>query len=124
MARRSDMKKSRSGWRGSRIRSGEDVNPMNYISNLSDAMLVLAVGIMVALVLHWNVDLEAKNQEAQKEQKEQEQVVSFQDDELENQDKVPDSAQQAGKVYYDAESDTYYIVGGDGQTQTMDGSGQ
>ena len=26
----------------------EDVNPMNYLSNLSDVMLVLAVGMMLA----------------------------------------------------------------------------
>lgn len=36
---------------------GEDINPMNYMSNLSDAMLVLAVGIMLALVAAWNVDI-------------------------------------------------------------------
>lgn len=35
----------------------EDVNPMDYVSNLSDAMLVLAVGMMLALVVAWNVDL-------------------------------------------------------------------
>ena len=124
MARRTDKINRRSGWRGSRLRSGEDVNPMNYIGNLSDAMLVLAVGIMVALVLHWNVDLEAKTKEAEKQEQQQEQVVTFQDDELENQDKVPDNAQQAGKVYYDAETDTYYIVGGDGETQTIGDTGQ
>lgn len=124
MARRTDKVNRRSGWRGSRIRSGEDVNPMNYIGNLADAMLVLAVGIMVALVLHWNVDLEAKTKEAQKQEEKQEQVVTFQDDQLENQDKVPDSAQQAGQVYYDEATDTYYIVGGDGSTQTMGDTGQ
>ena len=42
--------------RGGRFDS-EDVNPMNYISNLSDAMLILAVGIMLALIVHWNVDI-------------------------------------------------------------------
>ncbi len=35
----------------------EDVNPMNYLSNLSDVMLVLAVGMMLALVVAWNVDI-------------------------------------------------------------------
>lgn len=35
----------------------EDVNPMDYLSNLSDVMLVLAVGMMLALVVAWNVDL-------------------------------------------------------------------
>ncbi len=106
---------------GSSLRSGEDVNPMNYISNLSDAMLVLAMGIMVALVLHWNVDLESKKEEARQQQ---EQVVSFQDDELESQEKVPENATQAGQVYYDSATDTYYIVGSDGQTQQLEDVGQ
>ncbi len=38
---------------------GEDVNPSNYIVNLADCMLVLAVGFMVALISHWGVDLSA-----------------------------------------------------------------
>ena len=37
--------------------SDESVDPMNYVSNLSDAMLVLAVGMMLALIVHWNVDI-------------------------------------------------------------------
>ena len=103
--------------RRDRFGSNEDVNPMNFVSNLSDAMLVLAVGIMVALVLHWNVDLESKQQTQETEK--QEQVVTFQDDDLENQEKVPDSATPTGQVFYDAESDTYYIVNENGQTTTV-----
>ena len=33
------------------------VDPMSSIGNLADAMLVLAVGIMLALILNWNVDI-------------------------------------------------------------------
>lgn len=51
-SRRIDTGRS-SGW----LDDNEDVNPMNYISNLSDAMLVLAVGMMLALVVAWNVDI-------------------------------------------------------------------
>ena len=35
----------------------EDVNPNSYITNLSDCMLVLAVGFIVALIVAWNVEL-------------------------------------------------------------------
>ena len=35
------------------------VNPMDGLGNLADAMLVLAVGIMLALVLNWKLDLTA-----------------------------------------------------------------
>ena len=44
--------------RSLRSRSDEaPVNPMDSISNLADAMLVLAVGIMLALIINWNVDI-------------------------------------------------------------------
>ena len=33
----------------------EGVNPMDGVSNMSDAMLVLAVGIMLALVINWKI---------------------------------------------------------------------
>ncbi|MDR3305663.1 MAG: hypothetical protein LBS85_06560, partial [Clostridiales Family XIII bacterium] len=46
---------------------GEDVNPSAYIVNLADCMLVLACGVIVALVTYWNVDLsgitELKNEQ-------------------------------------------------------------
>ena len=35
----------------------EDVNPMEGVANLSDAMLVLAVGIMLSLIIAWKVDI-------------------------------------------------------------------
>ena len=45
---------------GKSLRSRHDdapVNPMDSVSNLADAMLVLAVGIMLALIINWNVDI-------------------------------------------------------------------
>lgn len=35
----------------------ETGNPMDGVSNMSDAMLVLAVGIMLALVINWKIDI-------------------------------------------------------------------
>ena len=34
-----------------------EANPMDGVSNMSDAMLVLAVGIMLALVINWKIKL-------------------------------------------------------------------
>lgn len=95
----------------------EDVNPMNYISNLADAMLVLAVGIMVALVLHWNVDLqssEAKDADKTKAS------TTFSQEDLSDREEIPDNASRAGEVYYDEETETYYVVDESG-TQETDG---
>lgn len=42
----------------------EDVNPMDFVGNLSDIMLVLAVGIMLALVSAYHVNLAGEEQGA------------------------------------------------------------
>ena len=36
----------------------ERENPMDGVSNISDSMLVLTVGVMLALVIKWKVDLQ------------------------------------------------------------------
>ncbi|WP_243152883.1 DUF2149 domain-containing protein [Sporotomaculum syntrophicum] len=35
----------------------EDVNPLEGVINIVDAMLVFACGLMLALAINWNVDL-------------------------------------------------------------------
>jgi hypothetical protein len=43
---------------GGEIFSGdESVNPMDGVANLADVMLVLACGLMLALIINWNVDV-------------------------------------------------------------------
>lgn len=37
--------------------SSEEVNPMEGVTNMADAMLVLACGLMLALSVYWNIDL-------------------------------------------------------------------
>lgn len=39
------------------ITNEEDVNPLEGAINIVDAMLVFACGLMLALVIRWNVDL-------------------------------------------------------------------
>lgn len=102
---------------------GEDVNPMNYLSNLSDVMLILAVGIMLALVVHWNVDITASGGQAQGNTGEngsvlvdKDHAVTMTDEELarlQEQNGVAgggENLEKRGEVYYDAETGTYYIV--------------
>lgn len=40
-----------------RLRKSEEVNPLEGAINIVDAMLVFACGLMLALVINWNVDL-------------------------------------------------------------------
>lgn len=39
------------------LMSSEEVNPMEGVTNMADAMLVLACGLMLALSVYWNIDL-------------------------------------------------------------------
>ena len=87
--------------------STEELNPMNYLANLSDVMLILAVGIMLALILHWNVEIETTDVEDQAED-----AVTFSDDDLKSKEDMPSDMEKKGEVYYDEESGTYYIVEG------------
>ena len=119
----------RRGRRTRRRFAEEEVNPMNYLSNLSDAMLVLAVGIMLALIVHWNVDIStsggtmsdsgqsyAADGEGGKSAIDRDSAVNFSQDELDNmqsQDKLDSSdtgMEKLGEVYYDAATGQYYIV--------------
>ncbi|MDR2296626.1 MAG: DUF2149 domain-containing protein [Clostridiales Family XIII bacterium] len=40
-------------------------NPLEDLANLVDVMLVFACGLMLALVINWNVDIAAKNAESE-----------------------------------------------------------
>ena len=91
--------------------SDPPVDPMDSVSNLADAMLVLAVGIMLALIINWNVDISAGTTDKTAST---EPAISFEQDDLtESQDDaktIEGDLTEMGKVYYDQETGTYYIV--------------
>jgi hypothetical protein len=45
------------GLRSKRLRTTDEANPLEGSINIVDAMLVFACGLMLSLVIHWNVDL-------------------------------------------------------------------
>ena len=75
---------------------------MEGTSSMSDAMLVLAVGMMLAVVINWNVDI---NKNVIKEIDNPESV---------NSDQISDQGDQEnlvekGTVYYDESTGKYYV---------------
>lgn len=44
------------------LRRSEEINPLEGAVNIVDAMLVFACGLMLALVIHWKVDLTPKGE--------------------------------------------------------------
>lgn len=100
-----------------RMSGGSDsaVNPMDGLGNLADAMLVLAVGIMLALIVNWNVDITTFNTETPDESPQDQQIALDEDDLSDAQEQEIDGAemQQVGQLYYDEETGTYYVIMGD-----------
>lgn len=91
---------------------------MNYLSNLSDVMLVLAVGMMLALVVAWNVDI--INTSPDNDTPRDAQAVS----EMTPADFTPDENEQTldedelrefGTVYVDQNGNYYVVEGGKGE---------
>ena len=103
--RRNTRRPARRARRRSLYGGGEDVNPMNYLSNLSDVMLILAVGIMLALILHWNVEIQPSGSSETNNSKS---AVSFSEDDLQGTEEMPDDLEQMGSIYYDARTGKYY----------------
>lgn len=80
----------------------EDINPMDGTSNLADAMLVLAVGMMLALIMNWNVDLTTviDVEELDANSLSEEEVQEVEQDQ---------ALMEKGVVYQDPATGKYYI---------------
>ena len=82
---------------------------MDGVANLADAMLVLAVGIMLALILNWNVDISAVRGQADPETEE---ALTFTEEDLTQSEAQEGQGElkKLGAVYYDPETGLYYII--------------
>lgn len=89
-----------------RGRGKEEVDPMSLMSNIGDVMLVFACGLMVALVVAWNVDL-SKFQQVEADKELSQDDVSTIEDQLGGEG---NSFVDVGKVYQDPATGKYYLV--------------
>ena len=90
-------------------REESEVNPMDGVANLSDAMLILAVGIMLALILNWNVDISAVRGDSSADTEE---ALTFTEEDISESEALEGEGEleKLGAVYYDPASGTYYII--------------
>ena len=87
----------------------EDFDPMSSMGNLADCMLVLACGLLLALMIHWNVDVELAAQQMPDAKYEVEGVESGESKTIEGESEL----QEMGTVYMDPETGKYYVVEGE-----------
>ncbi len=97
---------------------GEDVNPSAYIVNLADCMLVLACGFMVAMMTNWNIDIDVTKYDEEDMQKID---ASVQPEDL---TETGSGYVEAGKVYMDPETGSYYIIKSEGDSESADSSSE
>ena len=101
---------------------------MDYIGNLSDAMLVLAVGMMLALIVAWQVPIgnfgeDSTGSSSNMTQVDMQDAETLDPDtsELETSDSQSDDSvpieeyglTEYGKVYVDSDGNMYVITEGD-----------
>ena len=98
----------------------DDVDPMATVANLVDTMLVLAVGIMLALIVSWNLNI-AENGLVNDNARKEDAISDFTEEEVTNSSDTPsENLEKQGTVYYDPETDKYYVIVQDGTQITLD----
>ena len=101
------------------VEAEDDVDPMSSVANIADAMLVFACGLMVALVVAWEVDLSAVQEVELTDSEQIEDVETLQDIlSAEGSNYI-----QRGTVYQDPKTGTMYLLEDTG-TAGAQGSGQ
>lgn len=90
---------------GSQWDREEDTDPMSGLANLADVMLVFACGLMMALILHWNVDIGLKETLDPENLEEVGNSEAIDEEALEGE-----RFQSEGTVYRDTETGKLYIV--------------
>ena len=76
-----------------RRRTFEEVNPMEGAINIVDAMLVFACGLMLSLIIYWNVDLKQTTERIDLRQGQE--ITQF----PEIRDNLVESEEGQGKLY-------------------------
>ncbi len=98
----------------------EEVDPMSSLGNIGDIMLVFACGLMVALVVAWNVDL-GKFTQVQMDQEIQQDDIEQITEQLYGEG---NAFVEKGTVYQDPVTGKYYLVEDESSSSSTGGSGQ
>ena len=86
----------------------QDENPLEMMANLMDVMLVFACGLMLALIVNWNVDLGGQEVDYVSEQG----ITETQLNENKTESEIDENQdyKKMGTVYQDPETGRMYMV--------------
>lgn len=92
-----------------RFMKRDSANPMDGVANLADCMLVLACGLMLSLIINWNLDIQIDEQLTPTGENQMETVENMEDSELDNPN-VVSGFEEFGTLYRDPVTGEYYVV--------------
>ena len=87
----------------------EDVDPMQSVANMADCMLVLACGLMLALVMYWKLDVSPAMQEVVEDTDLAEISSSIEDMET-TMNSEGSGYEELGMVYRDPKTGKMYMM--------------
>ena len=94
-----------------RLRAGkkpEDFSPMEGVGNMADAMLVFACGVLLALILSWNVSVDESGAITNSSSVNYE--ISGMDGTVTQAIDANTPLQEMGTVYRDPQTGKYYVM--------------
>jgi hypothetical protein len=103
----------------------EDINPMEGAINIVDAMLVFSCGLLLSLVIYWNVDLRTGNMIPVKQGEQPLNPEQIQD-EISGDSLNGYGYEEVGKVYRDPATGKLYLAeegGSDGAEPNSEDTG-
>ena len=80
---------------------------MEGVGNMADAMLVFACGILLALIISWNVEISERGEISQQGTKYEVENIGQQAEQTIDPDI---ELEEMGKVYRDPETGKYYVI--------------
>lgn len=92
-----------------RKRHEEEINPLDGVVNIVDAMLVFACGLMLSLVIYWNVDIQGSEMTQVQQGKDVTQIEKIQEN-IEKSQQSGNRYEKLGIVYQDPETGKMYML--------------
>lgn len=106
------MKKNYCVRRSSKNQFEEEINPTDSVINIVDVMLVFSCGLLLALVMFWNVDLTTQNLVSLEQGADVSQVDEIQD-KIEQNKSGGSGYEKMGTVYKDPVTGKLYMLEGE-----------
>ena len=102
------MRKTRLGNRNQSFFEEQEQKPMEGVANLVDAMLVLACGLMMAIISFYNVDIGSSSGATEIRQEDIKEVDDY--GIVDDKGEMSGGFESRGKVYEDKKTGKLYIV--------------